>query len=101
MGDISTLETGAAAQPDWDNLSVLHRNTLQPRSDFLLYDNESDALSRDTSKAKALSLAGQWKLNVVNSPFEAPSGFEAPSFDSSKWSDVQVPGNETRPPQRR
>lgn len=92
MGEIANLESGAASQPDWDNLKVIHRNTLQPRSDFVLYDDESNALSRDITKAKALSLAGQWKLHVANSPFEAPNGFEAPSFDSSKWSNVQVPG---------
>lgn len=97
MGDITTLETGAASRPDWDNLSVLHRNTLEPRSDFLLYDNESNALSRDSSEAKAFSLAGQWKLKVVNSPFEAPNGFESASFDSSSWSEVQVPGNKPCP----
>lgn len=91
MGDITALEAKAASRPDWDNLAVIHRNTLQPRSTFFLYSDESNALARDTSKAKAVSLAGQWKFHVANSPFEAPIGFEAPSFDSSRWSDIQVP----------
>lgn len=92
MGDITTLKAGATSRPDWDNLAVLHRNTMQPRSTFFLYGDEGNALSRDTAKAKAVSLAGQWKFHVVNSPYEAPVGFEAPSFDSSAWSNIQVPG---------
>ncbi|SMR46335.1 unnamed protein product [Zymoseptoria tritici ST99CH_1E4] len=77
--------------PDWANLSVLHKNTLQPRSNFHLYNNETDALSRDISKAKVHSLAGEWKFDLVNSPFEAPAGFESPSFDSSRWASIEVP----------
>lgn len=95
MGEITTLEAGAASRPDWGNLAVLHRNTLQPRSSFFLYDDESNALSRDTAKAKALSLAGKWKFHISNSPYEAPSGFEAPSFDSSTWGNIRVPGEKT------
>lgn len=79
-------------RPDWANLSVLHRNTLQPRSSFLGYSNEQDALARDASKAKAISLSGLWKLQLSNSPLEAPAGFELDDFDSSEWADVAVPG---------
>ncbi|GIZ36647.1 hypothetical protein CKM354_000011600 [Cercospora kikuchii] len=89
MGDIGV---DSERRPDWANLAVLHRNTLPPRSNFFLYNNEQDALSRDTAKAKAISLSGTWKFHLSNSPLEAPSGFEAASFDSSKWADIAVPG---------
>lgn len=78
--------------PDWSNLSVLHRNTLPPRANFKIYTSESDALSRDESKARVQSLAGTWKFHLANSPFEAPEGFEAADFDKSQWSDIPVPG---------
>jgi beta-galactosidase len=78
--------------PDWSNLSVLHRNTLPPRANFKIYNSESDALSRDESKAHVQSLAGTWKFHLANSPFEAPEGFEAADFDRSQWSDIPVPG---------
>ncbi|USW53106.1 Putative Beta galactosidase small chain/ domain 5, glycoside hydrolase, family 2 [Septoria linicola] len=89
MGD---LGIDKERRPDWSNLSVLHRNTLQPRSSFFIYNSEEDALSRDVSKAKAVSLSGQWKFHLSNSPLEAPAEFEAPSFDSSKWDEITVPG---------
>ncbi|KAF2207560.1 glycoside hydrolase family 2 protein [Cercospora zeae-maydis SCOH1-5] len=89
MGDLGVDST---RRPDWANLSILHRNTLPPRSNFFLYNTEQDALSRNISTAKAVSLSGQWKFHLSNSPLEAPAGFEAATFDSSKWADIAVPG---------
>ncbi|SMQ56079.1 unnamed protein product [Zymoseptoria tritici ST99CH_3D1] len=86
---MATTKAGGARY-DWDDLSVLHRNTLPPRSDFQLYNTESDALARE--KAKAASLSGVWKFHLADSPLEAPTGFEQTSFDSSQWQDIQVPG---------
>lgn len=88
---LRSMGSHPAQRPDWANLQVLHRNTLPPRADFNTYTTEQDALARDVSKAKACSLAGRWKFHLANSPFDAPDGFEAPSFDTSKWSDIQVP----------
>lgn len=79
-------------KPDWNNLEVLHRNTLPPRAYFHNYTLESDALQADVTKSKTHSLSGTWKFQHAYSPFEAPEGFEAPSFDTSKWSDITVPG---------
>lgn len=78
--------------PDWNNLKVLHKNTLAPRAYFHNYTSEADALTYDVTKSKTLSLSGTWKFQHAYSPFEAPEGFEAPSFDTSKWSDIAVPG---------
>ncbi|KXL47922.1 glycoside hydrolase family 2 protein [Acidomyces richmondensis BFW] len=79
-------------RPDWANLEIIHKNTLAPRSNFVLYDSEQDALSRDISKAKALNLSGKWRFHLTSNPFEAPRGFENPDFDSSGWSRIEVPG---------
>ncbi len=82
-----------AQKPDWANLSILHRNTLPPRSSFVLYNTRDDALSRDPKKAKAQCLSGdRWQFHLANSPFEAPAGFENPAFDSGKWTKIEVPG---------
>lgn len=84
--------TFPASTPDWNNLSVLHRNTLAPRSTFYLYDNEADALSRDISKSKSQLLSGKkWKFHHSTSPFKGPSTFYEASYDSSAWDKVQVP----------
>ena len=79
-------------QPDWNNLTVLHRNTLSPRANFFLYDSEKNALTRDVSNARCQSLSGKWKFHLAGNPFCAPEGFELGSFDTSQWHEVDVPG---------
>jgi beta-galactosidase len=83
--------TTVGARYDWDDLSVLHRSTLPPRSSFFLYDTESDATKRKNEKA--ISLSGVWKFHLADSPLEAPQDFEQVDFDSSQWKDIQVPGS--------
>lgn len=84
--------THPASKPDWTNLEVLHKGTLQPRAYFHNYASEADALTYNAEQAKTHCLSGTWKFEHAYSPFEAPEGFEQPSFDSSKWSDITVPG---------
>lgn len=78
--------------PDWSNIDVLHRNTLPPRASFYVYDNVKDALTRDVSKSKTLSLSGTWKFSLAKSPFDVPEGFQDPKFDSKSWGNIKVPG---------
>lgn len=73
-------------------MEVIHRNTLPPRASFYLYNNDSDALARDPSKSKTLSLSGTWKFSVAKSPFDVPEGFQNPKFDVDKWGEIKVPG---------
>ncbi|KAI0148675.1 glycoside hydrolase family 2 protein [Xylariaceae sp. FL1272] len=80
------------AQPDWNNLNILHRGTLPPRANFHIYDSVKDALSYDSSKARTSSLSGTWKFLLASNPFEGPEGFEDPAFDTAGWDDTQVPG---------
>lgn len=88
----STSGVHPAAVPDWNNLNVLHKNTLPPRSYFHVFSSEEDALTNDVTKSTSHSLSGTWKFQHAYSPFEAPEGFEAPTFDHSSWSDIAVPG---------
>jgi beta-galactosidase len=78
--------------PDWSNLEVLHKNILPPRASFHLYDNEADALTRDTTKSKTHSLSGTWKFSLAKSPFDAPPDFYEQKFDAQKWGTIEVPG---------
>lgn len=78
--------------PDWANLAVLHRNTLPPRSRFVVFDTEQDALSRNIDRAKSLCLSGDWRFHLANSPFEAPDGFQLSTFDRVSWGHISVPG---------
>ncbi|KAI4915435.1 uncharacterized protein J4E92_009389 [Alternaria infectoria] len=81
-----------ASVPDWNNLDILHKNTLPARAYFHNYASEADALSSDVNKSTTHSLSGTWKFQHSYSPFEAPEGFESTTFDTSSWSDIAVPG---------
>ncbi|KAK4200869.1 family 2 putative glycoside hydrolase [Triangularia verruculosa] len=82
--------------PDWNNLKVLHRNTLPPRAHFHLYENTQDALTRDVSVSKAQLLSGTWLFNLAKSPLQGPVDFHNQSpvqlADTSVWVPVDVPG---------
>ncbi|TGJ82738.1 hypothetical protein E0Z10_g6033 [Xylaria hypoxylon] len=88
---MSSTKVHPASQPDWNNLEVLHKNTLPPRADFHIYSSVQDALSYDTEKSSRHSLSGTWKFNLAQNPFEGPEGFEDPSFDTAGWDDTPVP----------
>ncbi|CAJ2509422.1 Uu.00g144480.m01.CDS01 [Anthostomella pinea] len=80
-----------ASQPDWNNLAVLHRNTLPPRANFYIYNSAQDALTYDDTKSRIHSLSGTWKFNPAQNPFEAPEGFQDPAFSTAEWADITVP----------
>jgi beta-galactosidase len=77
--------------PDWNNLQVLHRNTLPPRTSFFNSTNPEKALSYDITQTETISLNGTWKFLLSDSPYSAPEGFEKEGFDTSGWSDIKVP----------
>ncbi|KAF3005781.1 Beta-galactosidase (Lactase) [Curvularia kusanoi] len=84
--------THPADVPDWNNLDILHKGTLPVRAYFHNFASEADALTYDVSKSKTHSLSGTWKFSHAYSPFEAHEGFQSSSYDTSKWSDIAVPG---------
>lgn len=88
----ATFTTFPAEIPNWNNLSVIHQNTLPPRASFVTYSNEADALTHDISRAKTQSLSGTWRFNLANSPFEAPANFQDSKYDISEWAEIKVPG---------
>lgn len=84
-----------SSKPDWNNLAVLHRNTLPPRSNFYIYDSVNDALTYDSAKSLLHSLSGTWKFNHARNPSVAPTSFELASYDlnasDTQWYDITVP----------
>lgn len=82
---------------DFNNLSVIHLNTLPPRSHFFLYTSEKDALeasqTHDVTKSKSQLLSGTWKFLHTDGPFQGPvADFFREDFDISGWPDIHVPG---------
>jgi hypothetical protein len=85
--------------PDWNNLKVIHRNTLPPRAHFHVYDTEEEALTRDVTRSKAQLLSGpssKWLFQLSPSPSSGATDFHAYDFDvlagSEDWSRIEVPG---------
>ncbi|KAG9240423.1 glycosyl hydrolases family 2, TIM barrel domain-containing protein [Calycina marina] len=89
---MSEIHTFPEAPPDWNNLAVIHKNTLEPRASFFLYDDAKDALTRNEAKSKTQSLSGKWKFSLANSPFDAPEKYWEVGYDVSKWDEIDVPG---------
>ncbi|KAG9255786.1 putative beta-galactosidase [Emericellopsis atlantica] len=77
------------SQPDWNNLQVLHRNTLPPRAHFFHYTSEEVARTLDREKSTYQLLSGTWKFRHDASPFEAPEWSEV---DPLTWANIKVPG---------
>lgn len=80
-------------RPDWNNLEVIHRNTLAPRSHFHVYDSESAALSASVGASRAQLLSGSWGFDLASSPFGGPKNFWKSHFDHSEWPLIKVPGS--------
>ncbi|KAK4219866.1 glycoside hydrolase [Rhypophila decipiens] len=84
--------------PDWNNLQVIRRNRLPPRTSFFNYENEKDALAQnlDLSTSHSLGKSGKWMFQLSKSPLEGNIGFYTQDFatleHSSEWSRIQVPG---------
>ena len=79
---------------DWENQDVTQINRELMHAPWGAYENAKQALAcdRDVS-ANVLSLDGAWKFHLAPAPEKAPDGFWGAGFDTSKWCDIQVPGN--------
>lgn len=88
---MSISKTHPVSQPDWNNLDVLHKNTLPPRANFYVHNSRENALSYLVTKSNSYCLSDIWKFNFATNPFEAPKGFEDPTFNTAEWDDITVP----------
>ncbi|KAF3017039.1 Beta-galactosidase (Lactase) [Neopestalotiopsis sp. 37M] len=79
------------SEPDWNNIDVIHRNILPSRSYFFICKTEEDAIRGH--HAYSLSLSGTWKFQYSDNPFDSPDDFHRPDFDTTNWSNIEVPGH--------
>ncbi|KAH6648094.1 glycosyl hydrolases family 2, TIM barrel domain-containing protein [Truncatella angustata] len=89
---IAQTEVQPRHLPEWNNLTVIHRNTLPPRSHFFVYDSEDNALKANPANARSVLLSGLWGFHFASSPFRGPTNFYEPGFDNAEWPLVKVPG---------
>jgi len=90
--DLGISETQPDHLPDWNNLKVIHRNTLEPRSHFHIYKSQEDAVVGDVDKSRATLLSGAWGFHLSTSPFKGPHEFYKPDFNHGDWKLIEVPG---------
>ncbi|KAK7421222.1 hypothetical protein QQX98_002352 [Neonectria punicea] len=84
--------TTSLENPDWNNLEVIHHNTLPPRSSFWNFTSVDNALTRDPKKAPAHSLSGTWKFKVYECPSDMPMASAKELQASKEYCDIAVPG---------
>jgi beta-galactosidase len=80
--------------PDWENPSVISRNTERPHATLLPYSDETTALRFDrTASPNYKSLNGNWKFKWVQNPSKVPGDFFQPSTNTATWDNIPVPSN--------
>ncbi|KAL2201603.1 hypothetical protein CC79DRAFT_1351831 [Sarocladium strictum] len=76
-----------AALPDWTNLGVLHRNTIEPRAQFYSNASEDAALTFDRAQSEYLSLNGAWNWDDI----EVPGMWQMQGYGFPHYTNVEYP----------
>lgn len=88
------LPAALAAQPEWQSQYAIGKNKLEPHAYVWPYET-ADALRSGNYEQSPyyMSLNGTWKFHWVKNPDLRPKDFYKPSFYTSGWADINVPGN--------
>jgi beta-galactosidase len=79
---------------EWENPTLIDRNKLDGRSDFVLFTEASKALkSKPEDSDLYMSLNGTWKFMIVKHPGERPKDFYKVGLDDANWDNITVPSN--------
>lgn len=80
--------------PDWENPSVISRNTERPHTTIIPYGDEASALKFDPIASPFVqSLNGIWKFKWVSHPSKVPGDFFQVNTNITTWDDLPVPSN--------
>ena len=80
--------------PYWQDMNVVQVNKEHPRTQFMTYENRSEALKTPFEESKYyLSLNGTWKFYFVDSYKQLPDNVTDSIVSLSGWKDIKVPGN--------
>lgn len=80
---------------DFENIDLLHKNRLAPRTCFVSYINEEEAMYGDKKYSYGYSLLnGSWDFKFLESQEYTQPGFEQVNFEKdASWNTVQIPHN--------
>lgn len=93
---VTALCLHAQDMPYWKDLKVHTVNTVTPRSAFMSYDTQENALTGKYENSKYYQLLnGTWKFYFVDEYKLLPENITDPaiSTDTDLWKDIKVPGN--------
>ncbi|MHB0753801.1 beta-galactosidase, LacZ type [Polaribacter sp. M15] len=78
----------------WEDPQVSGINRMPSKATSHSFANELEALENDKkSSSRYKLLNGNWKFSWSTKPELAPKGFEANTYDDSKWNTIPVPAN--------
>ncbi|WP_017446971.1 glycoside hydrolase family 2 [Gayadomonas joobiniege] len=88
-----TSSIQASPLNDWENPAVTQINRLPARATSYSFADKNLAVQRDREQSRMLKLNGQWKFSYADDDEKRPLNFFQADFDSSGWSNIEVPGN--------
>ncbi|NLC50395.1 MAG: beta-galactosidase, partial [Bacteroidales bacterium] len=92
VGSVSQAQN--QQKPYWQDVDVVAVNKEYPRTSFMTFDNQSNALSKKFEDSKFYqSLNGTWKFYFVDGYKQLPDNITDPSVSTKDWKDIKVPGN--------
>jgi beta-galactosidase len=85
--------SAGAFNNDWENERMIEQGKMPSRATSYSYESAEDALKGDRSKARMVSLNGEWKFNFTPDSKDRPLDFQALEFDASGWGTIPVPSS--------
>ena len=81
------------ATPPWLDPEVNEINRYPMHTDYFAFESAEAANGCKTDSENFLSLDGKWRFRWVNDADKAlTDGFEKPSYNTSGWDEINVPG---------
>jgi beta-galactosidase len=80
--------------PYWKDVSVVQVNKEYPRTQFMTFDNKTEALKKRFEESKYhLSLNGRWQFFFVDAYKQLPANITDSTVSLDGWKEIIVPGN--------
>lgn len=94
----TAVAASAQPLPEWQDKDAFRQGQLQPHALVVPYANGSEAekeIAEQSYEASPwyMSLNGSWDFKWTKNPAKRPTDFQNPSYDTSEWAKIKVPGN--------
>ncbi len=94
IGGSTAIAKEDTKKPYWQDVQVVEVNKEYPRTSFMTFDSQKDALNQKFENSKFYkSLNGVWKFFFVDSYKDLPEDITSANVNTSTWADIKVPGN--------